>query len=85
MQSHVMRVIFLSAILTGAAAAPAQTVKITPLGAQAGEYCATEGGKRKAGSPSADFVRLVKGRKVHLPLSGRRMAFDGKGKCLAGC
>ena len=46
---------------------------------------ATEGGKLKAGSRTADFVRLVKGRKVHLPLSGRTMEFDGKGKCLAEC
>ena len=46
---------------------------------------ATEGGKLKPGSRTADFVRLVKGRKVHLPLSGRSMEFDGKGKCVAGC
>ena len=46
---------------------------------------ATEGGKLKAGSRTADFARLVKGRKVHLPLSGRTMEFDGKGKCVAGC
>ncbi len=46
---------------------------------------ATEGGKLKGGSRTADFVRLVKGRKVHLPLSGRTMEFDGKGKCVAGC
>ena len=46
---------------------------------------ATEGGKLKAGSRTADFVRLVKGRKVHLSLSGRTMEFDGKGKCVAGC
>lgn len=46
---------------------------------------ATEGGKLKAGSRTADFVRLVKGRKVFLPLSGRTMEFDGKAKCVAGC
>jgi L-ascorbate metabolism protein UlaG (beta-lactamase superfamily) len=46
---------------------------------------ATEGGKLKAGSRTEDFVRLVKGRKVHLSLSGRTMEFDGKAKCLAGC
>jgi hypothetical protein len=28
---------------------------------------------------------LVKGRKVHLPLSGRTMEFNGKGQCAAGC
>ena len=46
---------------------------------------ATEGGKLKAGSRTADFVRLVKGRQVILPLSGRTMEFDGKGKCVGGC
>lgn len=46
---------------------------------------ATEGGKLKAGSRTEEFVKLVKGRKVHLPLSGRTMEFDGKGKCMAGC
>jgi L-ascorbate metabolism protein UlaG (beta-lactamase superfamily) len=46
---------------------------------------ATEGGKLKAGSRTADFARLVKGRKVHLSLSGRTMEFDSKGKCVAGC
>ena len=46
---------------------------------------ATEGGKLRAGSRTADFVRLVKGRKVHLSLSGRTMEFDGKAKCVAGC
>lgn len=47
---------------------------------------ATEGGKLKPGSRTADFVRLVdKRRKVHVPLSGRTMEFDGKGRCVAGC
>lgn len=46
---------------------------------------ATDGGKLKAGSRTQDFVRLAKGRSVHVPLSGRTMAFDGKGKCVAGC
>jgi L-ascorbate metabolism protein UlaG (beta-lactamase superfamily) len=46
---------------------------------------ATEGGKLKSGSRTEDFVRLVKGRKVHLSLSGRTMEFDGKAKCVAGC
>ena len=45
----------------------------------------TVGGKLKPGGRTADFVRLVKGRKVHLSLSGRTMAFDGKAKCVAGC
>ena len=46
---------------------------------------ATEGGKLKAGSRTEDFVRLVQGRKVHLPLSGRTMEFDRDAKCVAGC
>ena len=46
---------------------------------------ATAGGKLKAGSRTGDFVKLVKGRKVHLSLSGRTMSFDGKGRCVAGC
>ena len=46
---------------------------------------ATEGGKLRAGSRTADFVRLAKGRKVHLSLSARTMEFDGKAKCVAGC
>ena len=46
---------------------------------------ATEGGKLKPGSRTADFVRLVKGRKVHLSLSGRTMEFDGRARCVAGC
>ena len=46
---------------------------------------ATEGGKLKPGSRTEDFTRLVEGRAVHLSLSGRTMAFDGAGKCVAGC
>ena len=46
---------------------------------------ATDGGKLKAGSRTEDFVRLVQGRTVHLPLSGRTMEFDRDAKCVAGC
>jgi L-ascorbate metabolism protein UlaG (beta-lactamase superfamily) len=46
---------------------------------------ATEGGQLKPGSRTEDFVRLVRGRTVHLPLSGRTMEFDGAGTCTAGC
>ena len=46
---------------------------------------ATEGGKLKPGSRTQDFVRLVKGRKVHLALSDRTMEFDGRAKCVSGC
>jgi len=46
---------------------------------------ATAGGKVKSGTHTADVVSLVKGRAVHLALSGRTMEFDGSGKCVAGC
>ena len=46
---------------------------------------ATSGGKLRAGSRTEDFVKLVKGRRVLLPLSGKTMVFDGKANCRAGC
>jgi len=46
---------------------------------------ATSGGKVKNGTHTADFLALVKGRPVHLALSGKTMEFDGTGKCAAGC
>ena len=46
---------------------------------------ATSGGKVKPGTHTADFLSLVKGRPVHLALSGKTMEFDGGGKCVAGC
>ena len=45
----------------------------------------TSGGKLIANTRAAAFVSLVKGRAVHLALSGRTMEFDGAGKCVAGC
>ena len=45
---------------------------------------ATEGGKLKADTRTAVFKSAVK-VPVHLPLSGRTMAFDARGKCLEGC
>ncbi len=44
----------------------------------------TAGGKVIAGTRAELFSKLVKA-KVHLPLSGRTMSFNGKGKCTAGC
>ena len=44
----------------------------------------TAGGKVRPGSRTAAFMDAVK-VPVHLPLSGRTMAFDAAGKCLAGC
>jgi len=46
---------------------------------------ATAGGKVKPDSRTAAFMNLVKGRPVHLALSGRTMEFDGSAKCVAGC
>ncbi len=45
---------------------------------------ATQGGKLVAGSKTEAFVKAVKGS-VHLPLSGRTMAFDATGQCVDGC
>ena len=42
MQLTAIRFIVLSTLWAGATAAQAQTVKITPLGSHAGEYCATD-------------------------------------------
>lgn len=45
---------------------------------------ATEGGKLKPGTKTATFKKATK-VPVHLPLSGKTMEFNGKGKCVAGC
>jgi L-ascorbate metabolism protein UlaG (beta-lactamase superfamily) len=45
---------------------------------------ATKGGKLLPKSKTAAFRKAVK-VPVHLPLSGRTMEFDGKGKCVSGC
>lgn len=46
---------------------------------------ATSGGKIKAGTRTAAFAALVKGRTVYPAVSGKTMEFDGSGKCVAGC
>ena len=46
---------------------------------------ATSGGKVTPTSKTKQFIDLVKGRAVHLPLSGKTMQFDGNAKCIAGC
>ncbi|HUR00012.1 MAG TPA: MBL fold metallo-hydrolase [Gemmatimonadaceae bacterium] len=46
---------------------------------------ATAGGKLRAESRTRQFVDLIKGRPVHLPLSGKIMEFDGSARCVAGC
>lgn len=45
---------------------------------------ATSGGKVVAGTRTDTFIKAIK-VPAHLPLSGRTMAFDGKGKCVSGC
>lgn len=45
---------------------------------------ATENGKIKAGTRTAEFIELAN-MAVHVPLSGKTMAFSGNGKCAAGC
>ncbi|HUR89558.1 MAG TPA: MBL fold metallo-hydrolase [Ramlibacter sp.] len=44
----------------------------------------TQGGQVRPGSKAEAFMKLSK-VPVHLPLSGRTMAFDGAGRCTAGC
>ncbi|MDA1088831.1 MAG: MBL fold metallo-hydrolase [Proteobacteria bacterium] len=44
----------------------------------------TKDGKLIPGSRTAIFKKAVK-VPVHIPLSGKTMEFDGKGKCVAGC
>ena len=44
----------------------------------------TEGGKVIAGTRVDEFTRLSQVT-VHVPLSGRDMSFNGKGKCTSGC
>lgn len=46
---------------------------------------ATENGKLKADSKTAQFKELIKDIPVHLPISGRTMEFDGDATCLSGC
>jgi L-ascorbate metabolism protein UlaG (beta-lactamase superfamily) len=46
---------------------------------------ATRSGKVIPESKIKQFIDLVKGRAVHLPLSGKTMQFDGNANCTAGC
>ncbi|WP_334118169.1 MBL fold metallo-hydrolase [Limnobacter sp.] len=45
---------------------------------------ATLNGKVIAGTKTEQFMKVTK-VPVHVPLSGKTMRFDGKGKCTAGC
>lgn len=46
---------------------------------------ATENGKLKKGSKTAQFKDLIEDIPVHIPISGKTMEFSGDGKCLSGC
>lgn len=46
---------------------------------------ATKDGKVIPGPKTQQFIELVKGRSVHLPLSGRTMEFNGDARCTTGC
>lgn len=46
---------------------------------------ATTEGKVNPGTKTKQFIDLVKGRSVHVPLSGKTMEFNGDAKCIAGC
>lgn len=46
---------------------------------------ATSGGTVNPASKTRQFIDLVKGRAVHVPLSGKTMEFDGQGRCPSGC
>ncbi len=45
---------------------------------------ATRDGKVVSGTRTETFIKTSK-LPVHVPLSGKVMSFDGKGKCVAGC
>jgi L-ascorbate metabolism protein UlaG (beta-lactamase superfamily) len=45
---------------------------------------ATKGGTLISGTKTEAFMKAVK-VPVHVPLSGKTMAFDGGGKCVSGC
>ena len=44
----------------------------------------TEGGRLRPASNAAALINQLKGT-AQLAISGRKMEFDGKGKCVAGC
>ena len=45
---------------------------------------ATQGGKVVPGSRTDTFIKAAK-VPAHVPLSGKTMTFDGRGKCVSGC
>ncbi|MDH3536445.1 MAG: MBL fold metallo-hydrolase, partial [Gammaproteobacteria bacterium] len=61
-----------------------QLIKPTSVIASHANQPSTKGGKVIAGTRLETFNKMTKA-KVHVPLSGRTMSFDGKGKCTGGC
>lgn len=59
-------------------------VKPTAVIASHANEVATKGGKLLPGTRTATFAKATK-VPVHVPLSGKTMEFNGKGKCVAGC
>jgi L-ascorbate metabolism protein UlaG (beta-lactamase superfamily) len=59
-------------------------IKPTSVIASHANQPSTSGGKIIEGTRLASFAKLSKA-KVHVPLSGRTMSFNAKGKCTGGC
>ena len=61
-----------------------ELIKPTSIIASHANQPSTEGGKVITGTRVDEFSKLSKAP-VHVPLSGRTMTFNNKGKCTAGC
>ena len=61
-----------------------ELVKPTSIIASHSNEVSTVGGQLRVGSKAEAFIKLAKA-KVHLPLSGKTMEFNGTGTCAAGC
>lgn len=61
-----------------------QLIKPTAVIASHANEAATRQGKVLPGTRTEIFIKASK-VPVHVPLSGRTMSFNGKGKCTAGC
>ncbi|HUQ09303.1 MAG TPA: MBL fold metallo-hydrolase, partial [Steroidobacteraceae bacterium] len=86
-KAHVMELNYGSSALSPEGAAYVVNTLVQPVAVILSHVneAATEGGKVRAGTRSAKFIELVRGRPVHPAVSGKTMEFDGKGKCVAGC
>ena len=61
-----------------------ELIKPTSIIASHANQPSTENGKVIAGTRVDKFSKMAKA-KVYVPLSGRTLSFDGKGKCTGGC